>query len=160
MSDLPSTAFGVLKLLPTSKDEINRFSVQLINQVKNGELNPLELKAYFKKLEAVIEIVDKHTKEHQLNEAEKYPEKAFDLFGCKIEKSELGTKYDYASTGDYEWGELDIDVKSAERKRKDREAFLRSIKHPETIVYERTGEVITVKPPAKKSETGLKFHIK
>lgn len=160
MTELPSSAYGVVKLLPETKDQVNIFSNQLIQAVKRGEINPLELKAYFKAMEKVVEIVDRQTRTNQLSEADKYSEKEFEAFGFKISKEELATKYDYLSCGDYEYERLHAELETAKARLKDRETFLKAIKEPTTIVYESTGEVITVKPPVKTSTSGLKFTMK
>jgi hypothetical protein len=47
MNELPSTAFGVMRLLPDTKTGVQTFSNQLIQAVRNGEVNPLQVKAMF-----------------------------------------------------------------------------------------------------------------
>lgn len=157
--NLPSSAFGVVRLFPDTKQGIEMFSTQLIRAVENGEVDALQLKAYFKAMEKVIEKVDKSTRDSQMTQAEKYGEKKFRAHGMQIEIAEVGTKYDYESCGDIEWERWDSSVKSAEESRKNRETFLKTLKEPMTLVNEETGEVYKVRPPVKRSTTGLKFTI-
>lgn len=159
MSELPSTAFGVIRLLPDSKEQIKTFSQQLIKAVHEGEVNALQLKAMFKILEKVIEKVDEGTKENQLRAAGLYSEKQFSAYGCDIEKVEVAVKYDYSVCGDKAWEMFSVAEKTAADSRKQREVFLKSMKDPISILDEETGEVITVRPPVKTSKDGLKFTV-
>lgn len=160
MSELPTSAFGVLRLFNTSRQGIEMFSGQLISAVENGEVNALELKAFLKTMEAIIEKVDKATREQQLKEAEKYSEKKFGAFGCEVEKAEVGTKYDYLTACDPVYEQRLVIFNSAAEQLKEREAFLKALHNPITIIDEDTGQVATVRPPVKRSTSGLKFSIK
>lgn len=160
MSELPSSAFGVMRLLPDTKTGVQTFSNQLIQSVRNGEVNPLQLKAMFKIMELVGEIVTEATKANQLTEAEKYPEKKFHAFGFEIEKSENGTKYDYLGCGDPIYEHRHAIAESAKAQLDERAQFLKALKEPLTIVDDESGEVVTIQPPVKKSATGLKFSLK
>jgi hypothetical protein len=160
MNELPTSAYGVLKQFSVSKEGVQRFSIQVINAVKNGEVNALELKAYLKAMEQIIEIVDKATRHEQLTEAEKYGEKSFEVFGCKIEKAEVGTKYDYSGSGDPIYNHRLQIFEEAKKQLDDRAAFLKALKEPLVIVDDESGEVATLRPPLKKSTDGLKFSIK
>lgn len=156
----PDTASGVLALMPASQAQVDRFSDQLIESVRNGELDPLQLLATFKATEMVIERTRKETKENQMNAADKYPGEKFEAFGCTMQKADVYTSYDYESTTDPVWRQLKQIAESAAQQLKDREAFLKTIKSPMTIVEEGTGEVVTLTPPVKKSTPGLKISIK
>ncbi len=159
MSDLPTSAMGVMRQLSVSKSGIQIFSKQLIDSVQNGEVNALELKAFFKTMEAIIETVDKATKENQLREAAKYPEKTFGAFGCKIEKSEVGVSYDYSICGDPVYTQRLQILEEAKKQLNERADFLKALKEPLTLVDDESGEVATVRPPLKKGTDGLKFSI-
>lgn len=160
MSDLPSSAYGVMRLLPDTKTGVEIFSKQLINSVQNGEVNPLQLKAHFKIMEKVSEKVDEAIKENLLREADKYSEKKFNAYGFEIEKAEVGTKYDYATCGDPIYNQRLAIFQEAEKQLKERAEFLKALHEPLTLVDDESGEVATVRPPLKKSTTGLKFAMK
>lgn len=160
MSDLPTSAMGVFRQLSVSKSGIDTFSNQLITSVHNGDVNALELKAFLKTLEIIIEKVNDGTKANQLSEAEKYSEKKFNAYGCEIEKAEVGTKYDYAVCGDPIYNHRIRIMEEAKSQLDERTMFLKALKEPMTIVDDESGEVATVRPPLKKSTEGLKFSIK
>lgn len=160
MIDSPSTAFGVMRLLPDKKDEIERFSQQLIASVQNGEVNPLQLKALFKAIESVIDKVDAEIKENVLTEAGKYPGDTFNAYGFEIQKGYNGVKYDYLACGDPIYEHRHAMVEQAKSLLDERAAFLRAIKEPLLIVDTESGEQATVQPPQKKGTPGLKFFLK
>jgi hypothetical protein len=160
MSNLPSSAYGVMKLLPDTKTGVEIFSRQLVSAVQNGEVNPLELKALFKIMEKVSEKVDDEIKDNLLREAGKYSEKKFQAFGFEIEKAEVGTKYDYLACGDPIYEQRHAILEAAKSQLKEREDFLKALRDPLTIVDDESGEVATVRPPVKKSTEGLKFSMK
>lgn len=160
MNELPTSAFGVMRLLPDTKDSVAMFSRQLVNAVQNGEVNPLQLKAMFKIMEKVSEIVDQAIKENLLTEAARYSEKKFNAFGFEIEKCEVGTKYDYSTCGDPVYNQRAQILEEAKKQLDERAAFLKSITAPLTVVDDESGEVATIHPPLKKSSEGLKFSMK
>lgn len=155
-----STAIEVIRQVAVSKKDIETFSCQLINAVKEGHVNPLELKASFKAIEQIIEVVNEKTKADQLKEADKYSEKKFLAFGVEIEKAEVGTKYDYSVCGDPVYNHRLQIFNEAKSQLDERANFLKALKEPLTLVDDESGEVATVKPPLKKSQDGLKFSIK
>jgi hypothetical protein len=159
MNELPTSAMGVMRQLSVSKPGIQIFSKQLIDAVLNGEVNALELKAFFKAMESIIETVNEATKESQLRESERYPEKLFTAFGCKIEKAEVGVKYDYSICGDPVYKQRLQILEEAQKQLDERAAFLKALKEPLTLVDDESGEVATVRPPLKKGTQGLKFSI-
>ena len=160
MNELPNTAISTLSLMPSNKDEVTRFAGQLIKSVQDGDVNPLALKATLKMIEKVIEKVDKATRENQITESMKYSEKTFNAYGFEIQRTEVGTEYDYLSCGDDVYNERHAAVESAKSLLNDRAAFLRSLREPMAVVNEQTGEVTTIHPPLKKSTTGLKFTLR
>jgi hypothetical protein len=160
MNDLPNSAYGVMKLLPDSKQEIERFSNQLITSVQNGEVNPLQLKALFKSIEKVIEKVDEGIKENVLTEAGKYPGTTFSAYGFKIEKSVNGAKYDYLACGDPIYEQRHANLEYAKSQLNERAEFLKTLKEPLMIVDTESGEQAVIQPPKKSGTEGLKFHLK
>lgn len=160
MNNLPTSAYGVMKLLPDTKTGVEIFSKQLVSAVQNGEVNPLELKALFKIMEKVAEKVDSEIKENLLREAGKYPEKKFHAFGFEIEKAEVGAKYDYLACGDPIYEQRHAILEAAKAQLEERVLFLKALREPVTLVDDESGEVATIHPPVKKSVEGLKFTMK
>jgi hypothetical protein len=159
MNNLPETATGALSLMPSTATEVAKFSKLLIQSVKNGDVNPLQLIVQLHALTKVYEEVREEIEENILKEAEKFPERVIERFGARIEKSEVGTRYNYSASKDIEWERLDSEFKTIERKRKEREEFLRALKEPLTAVNEETGEVYKIMPPFKTSKSGFKIYL-
>jgi len=160
MNNLPSTPIGTLRLFASTQTQVDVFSDSIIQSVKQGEANPLEVLIQIKALQKVSDRVLKEINDNLLTESNKYSETSFEFMGAKIEKAELGTKYDYSSCGDTEYEMLDAQMNSLKQRIKEREEFLKSIKQDITLVDNFTGEVITVHPPIKKSTSGLKVSIR
>ena len=158
--ELPSSAIGTLRLMPAKSDQIAIFSRQLIESVKNGDTNPLELLVILRALESVSKVVRDEIHENIMTAADKYSEKTIEAFGAKIEKREVNTRYNYASAKDVEWERMDAEIKSLTDRIKEREKFLRALKEPMTVVDKETGEVTEIHPPMKTSESGLAVYLK
>lgn len=160
MNDLPTTAIGTARLLPTTQTQIDIFSDLMIESVKNGEINPIEVLVIIKSFERAGERILKEIRENYVKEADKYPEKSFEMFGAKIEKAEVGVSYDYSTSNDpIYFRRLDI-ADRANTDLEQRKAFLNMLKEPITIVDEGTGEIVEIKPPLKKSTSSVKVTIR
>lgn len=160
MNNLPQDAYSALTHMPSTAAEVARFSKQLIQDVKEGQINPLKLLVMLRSLEAVSELVREEIQTEIQTEAEKHSEKKFDAYGAIIEKSELGTKYAYTKSGDIEWEQLNSELETITRRKTERETFLKSLKEPLTLVNPDTGEVYDIKPPFKTSKSGIKIYLK
>lgn len=160
INDLPISALGILDLFSTSRTGVDIFSDQLIAGVKEGEINPLKVRVWSKTMETIIDRVNKETMENQLNEAAKYAEAKFSFSGAEITKADVRTEYDYTACNDPEYNRMLTILEAAKEQLKEREAFLKAIKEPLTILDEGTGEYFTIKGPAVKRTPGLKVSIK
>ena len=158
MNQLPDSAMGALRLMPSKAIEVANFSMQIIKAVQNGEANPLEVLIMLRSLEAVSEMVREEIQDNIINEASKYPEKKFNAFGAIVEKTELGTKYDYLGSGDREYEELHAEAETAKSRLKERETFLRAVKDP-VMGITRHGEEFLIKPVQKRSTSGVKVYL-
>lgn len=160
MTQLPENAISALRLMPNKASEIAKFSYQIVKAVQEGNANPLEVLVMLRSLEAVSELVRDELEEYFVREADKHAEKKFEAFGAVLEKAEVSTKYNYAKSGDIEWEQLNSEFESLKARKADREAFLRMMKSPLTMVNKDTGEVYEVKPPIKTSKSGIKTYLK
>lgn len=160
MSELPSTPIGTLRLFASTQTQIDVFSDSIIHAVKQGEANPLDVLIQIRALQKVSDRVLKEINDNLLTEAGKYSESSFDFMGAKVEKAELGTKYDYSVCGDPIHERLVYRSDMASEKVKEREMFLKALKEPITIVDDESGEVCRISPPIKKSTSGLKISIR
>jgi len=162
MTDQPTTAIGALRSLASTQVQCDVFSDQIIQSVKSGEVDPLEVLVQIRAFEKAADRILKELRENFLTAAEKYSSNTFEFAGNKLERAEVGVSYDYAATGDPIWEQLDADANTAVERRKEREAFLRTIK-PEMLVKAvdpSTGEEVALKPAPKKSTTTVKVSIR
>lgn len=146
MPVMPDTPQSVLALMPDTAKQIHLFTDTLLEEVRQGGRNPLELNVQAAKLEKIAKILRDGTKAEALAEAEFYPEKEFIKYGVTITKRPTATTYDYSN--DAKWVELREQLKA-------REEFLKALKMPVTVVDDVTGEIITVRPPEKKVTEGI-----
>lgn len=154
------TAISTLSYFNTSKDGIQKFVDQVILELENGLINPLDLLIYLKSIEKSIEGINSKAKEIIISESDKYSEKRIEYKGAIIEKSELGTKYNYENCEDVVWNKLNQELISINEKKKERETMLKALKESINLVDENSGETWRVNPPIKTSTSGLKVTIK
>ena len=154
------TPNSVIHLMPSTADQVNKFANRVVQSVKYDGENPLWLLVQIRGMEKAFKIITEKIQENLLTEAGKYPETKFEFMGNFIEKAEVATSYDYSQCGDPDWEMFHIEERTAAERRKEREMFLKALPGPTTIVDPMTGEIITVKPPTKKSTSGLKVFIK
>ncbi len=160
METLPSNPLSALRMFAQTSTQVDVMSDGIIESVKNGEASGLEVLTFFKAFEKVAERVKKEIHDNVMKEADLHPGTKFEVMGNQFEKAELGTKYDYAICGDPVYARRKDIADIAAGQLKEREAFLKALKEPITIVDEDSGEVITVRPPAKTSTSGIKITIR
>ncbi|NDV46285.1 hypothetical protein D0T49_04435 [Paludibacter sp. 221] len=97
------TAVSVLKLFPETKEQQDHFVSLLVNQVLNGEINPLDVEIQMAQIEQVVKKFrsNEDVQRLVLQEAEKYNQKTFEHNNAKISIKEVGTKYNYAASEDW-----------------------------------------------------------
>ena len=154
------TPTSVINLLPSTSDEMNRFANNVIQAVKNGEENPLQMLVQIRAMEKAFKIITEKIKENYLTESEKYPGDKFDFKGNQIQKGDVHTEYDYTVSGDPIWEQRKTILDMAKSQLNEREEFLRALREPITIIDDESGEIATVRPPLKKTTPGLKITIK
>lgn len=160
MSELPQTPTELLTLMASTSTQIDVFSDGVIESVQRGEINPLTVLIQLRAMEKASGRILKEIAPNLLKESEMYPGNEFEYLGNKITKAEHGTKYDFTVCGDPAWEQYDFDVQSATAHRKDRETFLKALRSPITTLDERSGEIVKISPPTKKSASGLNVSIK
>ena len=149
-----------LSLFETSKTERQEFAQAVINNAKEGLLNPLKLHLQVKCLEDLIKQITSHPnyKELTLDEAYKYG-KTFEHYNAKFEIKEMGVKYDYSVCNDPVYNKLKAQLTVLEDEIKAREKYLKAIPTSgiETLFED---EVVTLYPPAKSSTTSITVNLK
>lgn len=154
------SAISLLKQLPETKEEIEKFSKIIISHVENGEVN--DLLRYALRFKAIIALGDKLFdniifKDAILEEAERHGQKSFEYGNGKFQISEVGTTYKYEFCQDMVWEQLDAQIRTLTDRKKEREAFLKSIS-PEMTVFGEDG--VQLLPPKKESKTQVKITLK
>lgn len=151
----PSNPLEVLNLIDVKSCE--RFGLDLAALVREGHIDPLAVRVAMKVWEKAFKVAESAIAPEVEREAAKYG-KSFDFMGAKCEWVPTYTEYDYSR--DVTWATLRDAVEAAVEKRKQREAFLKTVKDPMKLVDEETGEVMQIYPPVKKQTEGLKITIK
>jgi hypothetical protein len=159
-NEMPSSPMSALRLMPSKLSEVAKFVRGIVDSVKNGEANPLEVLVMLKSFNLASEEIIEQIQDNISNEADKYSEKKFNAYGAIVEKADVGVKYKYETAKDPEWERLDTDAKTAKIRLSERETFLKALKEPMTLVNKDTGEVYDIRPPFKTGKPGVKVYIK
>lgn len=155
---LPDTPSAVLQLLNADKQALEKFANAIIQDVKQGRSNPLEIQILIKKYEFVLNEIKENIKVNVNTETAKYGEKPFNYGGAECHYTPTRTEYDFSA--DLEWNEYEREIMNLKAKQKERETLLKSITQTITMVNPNTGELETISPPQKKQSYGLKVLLK
>jgi hypothetical protein len=125
----------------------------------SGEIDKLEA---WRNMTAFVKAVDELKKDPDvrdaaLNELDKYGKKT-DLYGCRMEQKEVGTKYDYSECGDNELIEMYETRKALDADIKEREERLKAIRPGYVSIDENTGQEF--RAPHKTSMTTIQVTFK
>ena len=152
----------LIKFNHTTKEQRSQLVREIMDEVLNGRINPLELHLRLKSAEEVIKQLTglEPYKAILLDEAEKHG-KSFDYQTAKIDIREVGVKYDYSQCGNDTLAQLYIDAANILLKIKNLESYHKSLP-PEGIqaVNTTTGELESHYPPAKSSTTSVAVTLK
>jgi hypothetical protein len=160
IAPLPDTAMGVLEMFSPTKSGITTFASQVINEVENGNLDPLRVRLLCDTVEQIADKIKTATKSHQVNAATKYGERPFSFMGAEFHYTPTKTEYDYKACGDPEFDMLNAQKDMIEARIKQRQEWLKTMGNPETVVNKVTGEIVDIYPPIKKQTMGVKLTIK
>jgi hypothetical protein len=150
---------SVINLMPSTKEQINQFAELTINSIIAGNVDPLKIDIQLKAIEETIKKIrsDAQIKTAILKEAEKYGQKSFSFQGCKIQVTELGSKYDFSNCNDVILKRLENQSENLNVEIKNRQEYLKFCKPGSPQIDPETGEAFEVYPPVKNSTTGLKY---
>jgi len=157
---LPDTPSSVLQLLNADKAALEKFANTIIQDVKQGRENPLEIQLLIKKYEFVLNEIKENIKPNVNTETAKYGEKEFEYGGAKCHYTPTATSYDFSVCNDPQWNLQNYHEQVARDKKKEREGFLKMVTEPLNLLDEDTGETYTINPPNKKQSYGLKITLK
>jgi len=136
-----------------SKETIKEHSINLLADLDNGYITPLQLAAQLKYFEDIIANVKEEVRQRVVAEQSKYGKERMTFKGATFDIKEAGVKYDYSNCDDTIWNDLKQQLDDLNDKMKEREAFLKSLRERLTYVDESSGEIVTIYPPQKKSTT-------
>lgn len=161
------TTIQTLSLFDTNKDGRLQFAKSIINEVENGNANPLDIHIYFKNIEEIIKtITDTSTKNKNAELAKVFKEsllseaqlngKSFNYRNSEITTKEAGAKWHYENCNDDELLRLEQQLEQAKKELENRQKFLQSLPGEGLLtIDEHTGEAVTIYPPYKTSTTTL-----
>ena len=136
-----------------TKETIKEQSIALLKDLDEGHFSPLHIAAQLKFIEDVITNIKEEVRQRVVAEKDKYGKDAMTYHGATFDIKEAGVKYDYSHCEDDIWNDLDKQIQALTELRKEREAFLKTLKERFTYVDESTGEIVTLYPAQKKSTT-------
>lgn len=141
-----------LQDLKPTKTDIQIASDIIIQQVSDGEINPIDVAIQVKVMEEFVKDVRDKLNVFMISELCKYPLGKTNIYDTRIEKAETGTKYDYSA--DLVWQNLKSENEITSLALKNREETLKKIPAGSQLVDEY-GEVAT--GPTKTSTTSYKI---
>lgn len=170
MEQTDLTPTSILSLLESNKDQRQAFISNLMNELDNGNVDPLKVHMQLKSIEKIIDeltntdekknkdgySIAKRYKALVLAEAEKYGKKEFEYQNAKVKIQEVGTKYNYEKCGDAELMDWQSEMDELKAKIDKRQKLLQHV--PEkgmVLTSEQSGETYIVYPPGKSSTTGI-----
>ena len=136
-----------------TKETIKEQSLALLKDLDEGHFSPLHLAAQLKFVEDVITNIKEEVRQRVIAEQDKYGKEAMTYYGARFDIKEAGVKYDFTECNDDIWNDIYQQMEALNEKRKEREAFLKTLKERFTYIDESTGEIVTIYPPQRKSTT-------
>ena len=153
----------IIYTIPQTKSEQSSMAAQFVEQVKNGDVSPLDAVAKMKSLQEVITafLKNKDVVSAVLNECDKYGKGETPTSnGAAFTVKETGVKYDFSGCGDPVWNRLKEESDRISEQMKEREQYLKIIKGTKTEIDEETGEVYTLNQPTRTSTTSFAITFK
>lgn len=119
---------SILALIDTTKEARLSFVRSTIEELKEGNRDPLLVHIHCKNMEQMIKELtgDKDFKDMVLAEANKYG-KAFERHNAKVQIKEVGSTYDYSVCEDVVYGDLVNKMAELKKTMSAREKFLQNI---------------------------------
>jgi hypothetical protein len=143
--------------LPETRDEIKTYITNVKERLLLGDVEPMQVFKMLKVYEVIIDELkhDEKIMEMVQNEADKFQEKTFEVFGCKFTKQERPT-FDFSVCNDSELTIMENEAAMLATKIKERKDFLKVI--PENFVSMDTGEILN--RPLKTSKSIIAVTLK
>ena len=152
----------LIKFNYSTKEERSELVKEIMNEVLNGRVNPLELHLRLKSVEEVIKTLTSHQayKGILLDEAAKYG-KSFEYKTATVEVKEVGIKLDYSQCGNSTLADLYCQAEAIAARIKELETYHKGLPASGVEVLDPvSGELEKHYPPAKSSTTSVAFTLK
>lgn len=153
--------FQLASLYDADKKTIQGISKQIEQRVKDGELDSVKAFIHARKGTELFKDLEERLRPHMESDATvPAGEEGLTMFNCHLQRADTGVKYDYAHCNDAIWNKLDADIKVLSEAKKEREAYLKSIKAKTDELDEETGEAWSINPPIRTGRSGIKVSLK
>jgi hypothetical protein len=119
---------NTLALFETTKSERETFALRMVQEIKEGNIDPLKVHMQVKSTEHLLDML-KDNPEYRallLEQAEKNGKK-FEMYNSEFQVKEAGTKWDYSKCDDAVYTELEKELAGIQSKIKERQKFLQTI---------------------------------
>jgi hypothetical protein len=155
------TTTSILALFETNKEQRQSFALSLVDEIEQGNVNPLKVHLQIKCMEDIIKLLNSNTiyKKAVLEEAEKQGQKSFEYQNAKVEIKETGVKYDFTQCSDPVYLDALRMSEQANEVLKARQDFLKTVPS-KGMELKVDDEVVTVYPPSKSSTTSIAVTLK
>lgn len=167
------TTLNILSLFETTKEQRISFAQDVVERLRNEEIDPLKVHIQLKAMEEIFKsLTDKSEKTNKnfllaidyagmlLDAAEKNGKK-FQMFNAEFSVKEVGTAYDWSKCEDVELADMLQQQDALKEKIKSKQDFLKTVPLSGMVITnENTGETYKVYPPAKSSTTAVAVSLK
>lgn len=143
------------KLLDLNKDYISQTVEQARVNLSEGFTDALKLFITAKKGQELFTQLEKVIRPYAEQETRLGKGEVYKKYGCEITERMTGVSYDFSVCDDEEWNELSNQISELDKKKKEREKFLKTITKP---IFDENG--VEIKPPIQKGKMGLAVSIK
>lgn len=143
------------KLLDLNKDYISQTVEQARVNLSEGFTDALKLFITAKKGQELFTQLEKVIRPYAEQETRLGKGEVYKKYGCEITERMTGVSYDFSVCDDEEWNELSNQIAELDKKKKEREKFLKTITKP---IFDENG--VEIKPPIQKGKMGLAISIK
>jgi hypothetical protein len=171
MEQTQLTTINILSLFETTKEQRKSFCDDVVQRMRDEEVDPLKIHLQVKAMEEIIKsLTDKSEKTNKnftlaidyagmiLDAAEKHGKK-FQLFNAEFSIKEVGTVYYWSKCNDPELAEMLEKQNELKDKIKAKQDFLKTV--PVSGLDILIGdELVKVYPPAKSSTTAVAVSLK
>lgn len=163
MNTVATSPVSMLALLNSNKTQRRNFCLQIVEQVENGEVDPIQVHIFLKNIEAIFKtLTDEKTgkefaeryKAALMNAVAKEAGNSFEKYNAKFQVKEAGTKYDWTVCNDPQIISLLARQEELKKEVEERQEFLKNIPEAGLIVTDNeSGETTTICRPSKSSTT-------